>query len=560
MRTRVLCIVCSGLVVVGVSNLYGQGKKEPPHRQSAMPTDSSSHKSDASLPKIDLPEFLITGNESIDLPDVGKTSAEGQWVDDSSLRKPNPGAREASVQLGGVQKEQIGFPSLINGYRGKALVGYGSYNTPYFDGWFGNSSSSVDFLLKAGYRSSGGHVANADYRNGHASLAGGMHLGEDPGMFSGNRLQAHMGMRGNSYSLYGSANPALRRSLTSVDGGVAMSSTNVEMLPYSARFAVQSSTLEDASKTGETSLGFEINTAKDLGDVELKGDLALWRSFYSAPSSSVDPYFTQLGASAGYRLANSLDVRGGLALFLFRGSDTKTLGRLYPRLGVSWYADERLTVYAKFEPVVKRMSLDGLVASSPYVVTDVELRHAEQFINFSLGAEAEVSRMIRSRLSLNYSQTDNTPVFVDPGSVKVWSVSYGGTTRVVTVNGEVYADITEADNLGASFSIRSNRNTLTGSPNPYFPSFLSSATYQHRFLFALTVGSTLQVVGRQSVDQSDNRHLPAFVVLNLKAEYVIVPRWNVMIVLSNLFDQKQTWWDNYAGLQRTVSFGTSFAW
>lgn len=560
-RIVVLSILCWGLLGVDVLYLYGQDKKEPPRRRFAMPIDSTSQKGDASLPKIDLPEFLITGNEAIDLPDVAKTSAEGQWVDDSSLRDTNPGIREASsVQLGGVQKDQIGFSSLGNGYSGKAQVGYGSYNTPYLDGWFGNSSSSTDFLLKAGYKSSGGHVANADYRTGYASLAGGTHLGGDLGLFSGNRVQAHIGMRGNSYNLYGSNNPALQRTVTSFDGGLDMSSTHIEILPYAAKFAVQSSTLKDASATTETSLGIELNTTKDIGEFELRGDLCLWRSFYSAPSANVDPYFTKFGASARYRLANSLDVRGGLTFFLFRGSDTKTLGRLYPRFGVSWYADERLTLYAKFEPIVQRVSLDDLVASSPYVVTNVSLHHAEQFINFSLGAEAELSQVVRSRVSVNYTQTDNTPVFVDPVSIRVWDVSYAGTTKVVAVNGEVYADITEADHLGASFSIRSNTNSLTGNSNPYFPSFLSSAAYQHRFPFGLTVGSTLQGVGSQSIDQADSRHLPAFVVLNLRAEYVIIPRWNILMLLSNVLGQEQTWWDNYVGIQQTIHFGTSFAW
>jgi hypothetical protein len=339
-----------------------------------------------------------------------------------------------------------------------------------------------------------------------------------------------------------------------------MSSTHIEILPYAAKFAVQSSTLKDASATTETSLGIELNTTKDIGEFELRGDLSLWRSFYSAPSANVDPYFTKFGASARYRLANSLDVRGGLTFFLFRGSDTKTLGRLYPRFGVSWYADERLTLYAKFEPIVQRVSLDDLVASSPYVVTNVSLHHAEQFINFSLGAEAELSQVVRSRVSVNYTQTDNTPVFVDPVSIRVWDVSYAGTTKVVAVNGEVYADITEADHLGASFSIRSNTNSLTGNSNPYSPSFLSSAAYQHRFPFGLTVGSTLQGVGSQSIDQADSRHLPAFVVLNLRAEYVIIPRWNVLMMLSNVLGQEQTWWDNYVGIQQTIHFGTSFAW
>jgi outer membrane cobalamin receptor len=163
-------------------------------------------------------------------------------------------------------------------------------------------------------------------------------------------------------------------------------------------------------------------------------------------------------------------------------------------------------------------------------------------------------------VSLNYSQTDNVPVFVDRNSTGMWDVLYSGTTKILSLDGELYARLSDADNLGASVSIRSNKNSSTGNRNPYFASFLSSASYQHRFAFGLTMGSALQIVGSRSVDLAGSRTLPAFVVLNLDAEYVVVPRWSLIVTLNDLLNQEQTMWEGYPGLQRTVSLGTSFVW
>ena len=562
MRARQVSVLASvTLVVASFSFGSGQEKKGAPSHQVIVPADSTARKANAKLPKIELPEFVITGKESVDLPEVSKASADDQWVSKPSVRSGIEGTRESGFGgLGDVQKSQAGFPSLANGYNGKAQVGYGTYATPYFDASFGNSFPSADFLLKAGYKSSGGHVANADYRVGYASLVGGAHLGDDAGEFSDNRVQGRVAMRGNSYRLYGSTDPALQRTVTDFDAGLSIMSSNPAMIPYSASVNLESGSLKDVSKTTETSLGVEVDGTKEAGDWELRGNADLWKSFYSAQSVTSDPFFTKLAGGASYRLAGSVSIRGGLAFFLYRGSDTRTAGRLYPQLGISWYAAEKLTIYAKFEPSIQRASLLSLAGTSPYITANVTLRHSEQFTNFSLGAEGEINQGIQSRISLNYSRTDDVPVFVDPGATGVWNVIYLGTTRILSLDGEVYADLSDADNLGASLAIRSNKNSATGNRNPYFASFVSSMSYQHRFDLGLSLGSTLQIVGSRSVDLAETRRLPAFVVLDLNAEYTIVPRWGLMFALNDLFNQEQAMWEGYAGLQRTVSLGTSFVW
>ena len=58
-----LCKYSLMLTILGITVLPAQEKKEPAERGTAVP-----ERTDAPLPKIDLPEFLITGHETIDLP------------------------------------------------------------------------------------------------------------------------------------------------------------------------------------------------------------------------------------------------------------------------------------------------------------------------------------------------------------------------------------------------------------------------------------------------------------------------------------------------------------
>ncbi len=73
-------VVIGLLLLVDVSNLHGQEKKEPPRRELSLPDDSTPQKGEAPLSKVDPQEFAITGNELIDLPEASKTSVEDKWV------------------------------------------------------------------------------------------------------------------------------------------------------------------------------------------------------------------------------------------------------------------------------------------------------------------------------------------------------------------------------------------------------------------------------------------------------------------------------------------------
>lgn len=548
-----LCVQAAMCVTV-----LAQEKPEPPQRSAALPEDSVAS-SEGELPEIDLPEFLITGNEAIQLPQFDKTAIDEQKVFDPSSRKVGPGMRESSsVELAGPSPGRYG--SFNDDMTGKVLAGYGSYATPYFDGWVGRNSQSSDFLLKAGYKSSNGHITNADYRSAHSSLSAGFYLPDDAGIVAGGRIHASAGLQGDGYRLYASPTPSRERTVTRFMADAVVNSDVEDLFTFTSGLYVRTATVKDTLRTAETSVGFEFAGDRDLGDVALKGELGLWRNFYSAPSAAWDPYYVQTGLSARYRIAQQVDVLGGLRMYLVRGSDVEGVGRFYPRLGISWYAMQWMTVFARFDPYVQRNTLSSMVESNPYIVSDLRLRNQEFFTNLSMGVEADPAAGVRAKLAVNYKQAHNHPVFVDTSAAGLWHPVYDGTVRILSLDADVYADVTEQDNIGASVSLRSTRWSETGGAVPYLPRVLVSGLYQHRFPFGLTLGTTMQIIGSQYADPRRRRSLAAFTLWDVKAEYMVAPRWAVNGTVQNLLDQKQVWWEGYAGLPRTASLGMSFTW
>jgi len=545
---------------VMAQGVVAQDKPEPPRRQGVVSADSVV-RPDQKLPQIDLPEFLITGKERIDLPEFSKTTLDEDRIFDASSRKPGPGQRESTdISLGGSVKEQIGFGGASEGFNGKVTAGYGTYQSPFFDGWFGKSFGTSDFLLKAGYKASDGHVSNADFRRAYSGLSGGFHLPDDASMFPGARLQGSVGFHGDGFNLYGSRVPARRRTVNRFLTDVSLMSAPAEPFSYTSGFHVRSTSLQDSSSAREVLLGFEFTGNGEVGPLEVKGDAGLWTSFYTATSKEHNPYYTQLGAGARYTLDNTFDFTGGVTLFMYRGSDLDARARLYPRIGITWYTNQWMQLFARYEPMVQRSGLSQTVEANPYVFQDVRLRHHEVVNNLTAGAEFELTRRVKARAAASYKQIRNAPIFVDATSQGIWTAEYFGLTRVISFDGDLYADITSEDYLAASISIRGNRNSVSQKRTPYFPSALVSGLYQHRFPFGLTLGASVKLTGQQYTDIQNTASITAFTLVDFNVEYVVIPGLSVLGMMNNVFNQPHRWWEGYQGLPRTAALGMSYNW
>ncbi|MBI4536270.1 MAG: hypothetical protein HY708_08320 [Ignavibacteriae bacterium] len=540
---------------------FAQEKREPPRREVRVPLDTVGRESEKQLPRIDLPEFLITGEETSTLPEFTKSPIEGEKAFDPLSRKPEPGVRESTrVELGGSTKAHVDFMRGPKGFSGNASAGYGSYRSPFFDGWFGTNSKAFDFLLKAAYRSSEGYSANTDYRKGQSGLSAGAYLPNGIGVLSGARVHGNFGFDGETYRLYGSANPERKRSVNRFTGALSLNSDATGSFGFTVGAHASAVAVSDSIRTGENEVGVEATLRKSFGSVELKAEGGLWRNFYDAPSILEDPFFTHAGLFAQVRIADKADIIGGGEFFFTRGSDTKSVGKLHPRLVVVVYPARWLTLSARYEPFIRHSSVSTIVKESPYVVNDIRIRHTEFYNNFTFGVETEFARTFKSKASVTYSRSRDYPIYVQSSAVGTWSVEYFGTTRILAFQGEIYADITSSDYLGAVLTVRESKNSATNRALPYFPSITLSGLYQHRFSFGLTLGAKARWLDNQYVDLANTRKLGSFVLLDATAEYAIISTLKVIVTMENSLNHRQMLWDNYITFPRTFSLGLSFSW
>ena len=561
-----IVVMAATFVLIAIT-ASAQLKPEPPRQSPRGPrapvlrSDSTAREPEAQLPKIELPEFDITG----DLVNGIVAGAKGEIDDESGLdplsRQAGLGSREAgqSDQLlawkeGGVS------PSFPEGLNGQAKVGYGSFNTPFMDAWYGRTSPASDFLLRAGYASSDGHVTNADYRKGFGDLAVGFQMSEDAGLVAGSSLQGRLGIRGNGYRLYGSVHPAVRRTVNDLNASVGLKGLRFDDTSVETRLFLGNAWVDDSVTTHETVLGFQIAAAKSVDGYGIDGEAGFWVGSTNLQSATADPNYSRLLLSVQKEVAKDIEVMVGFGFFLFRGSDTKTAGRFYPRAAIGWRADDRVTLFVRFDPSVHRTNLAGVFEENPYAANTLSLRHGEFFNNLSLGADIDPGSSLHLHLAMEYQQAHNAPMYLDTARAGQWGLSYDGTASYYAFVAEASFAPVGSDLLSASVRVGGSRNSLTGHAIPYVAPVTLDACYEYRFPFSVTLATAVRIVGVRYADPQNTRRLDPFMILDVRAEYMFAPLWKAFLQVENLAGMKNQPWEGYLGLPRTAALGVSYAW
>lgn len=541
-----------------------QEKPEPPRRQPgrvALPVegDTTGIRSDRPLPAIELPEYDITGTLVPRLEVAAKSPVDQERVLDP-LAGQGPKYYGPYVSDQSVWKDGAAFLTGPPAHWGKVTAGYGWYVSPFGEAWYGQPGGPFSYLGAIGFQSSQGYVDHADYTRGRGSLLFGWELNDDFGALSRSDIRLGIIYQSDRYNFFGSSNPGLSRTVSRFATEVGVAAATVGEFGLTGLVRVGTTSVKDTHSVNETPFGLTIAGSRDFGTFDLVGGLDLWANPYNAPASSGDPFYVSLGADVKAPIAEGIELQGGLGMYVYRGSDVGTAGRIVPRVSVRWQASEWLGLFVRFRPGVDRLTLGDAVSANPYVTSDFVIRHQDRYIAGSVGADVVPSRNVEGRVSVEYSRTKNALAFVDTGRVGVWEGYYDGITSILGFRADLTWSITGQDGLIASLLVQTSDNTVTDKRVPNVPAALADLAYEHRFAFPLTIGAGAKVVGQRYADLQNERSLDAFTLISLGASYGFLPGWRVFLRIDNLFDVRYEWWEMYRGVPTLGTLGASYSW
>ncbi len=525
-----------------------------PARQEAQPQPE--------LPKIDLPEFIITGIASIDLPEVEKEQA-GEHLERVApvFRNPveEPRDRQTYELMVG-EKEGFGV-EVVRNFFGKLTLSGGSYFTPAASLLAGQRSNAYAYVVDAGYNLTEGYIPYTKRSRGHIDLDGRTSLTSTARILDGGWLGGGMQYSSFTHRFFGSAVPSATRTVDRGGFEIALGNESEgSPFEYSLGLRYKHLSITDSSVTAsENRFDALVRYGVPVGIATIGGKVHLATSAI-ARSGQNAPY---VDASFGSSILwwGRFFVEPSLHVYYTKSVMGHDVRRVYPHVRLGYRLLQRTVLSASYRGHVRYSTLDSFLDAYPYLSVNAVLRPVDTPVDVLALLETDWNDVWRSRFSARYQSFKEYPLYTE--YLGLWgtgSFAYLGTTTLATYRTDVFAKFTPNSYFAVVLAVQSSKNSVTQTKIPYVSDFEILSTYSHTFDFGLTVAPRVNFVDRRNVDIFSGARLPQFWLLGLKSIYNVVGTLDVFLDLHNITDRSYEEWRGYRAAPFMMHLGASFRW
>lgn len=551
-------------IILTCANAQETEKKEGAKKDSDL-QNVQAPKKDAPLPKIDIPEFVITGSEKIELNIDSKTENDQDRIFEPSA--PTPGERPMNVGEALTPKQVKSFTKTPGALNGKVFAGFGFYGTPKFDGWFGQYDPASSFVLNGYYSESQGHVTDAGYWNGGFGVRGTAILPESSSVLPFAQLSGGATYDRDSYRAYASLNPSQIRDLSRIEisGGIgsryALPYRALSGVDYSAKLGWTAFSATDSFRSSENEFFVSGTASTRFFETAIRGHIEYRASGYSMqlPGIRSGQWFV-LRAEGRQSIIPEIQVIVALQQYLYRGNLGPASGRFYPSADIRYSLMENAFVYAGFGPGVERNSLSSLIQQNRYVNFSMQLIPTDTRINLYAGTEFSPMEELTATFKMTYKHVNNYPTFYDKNSAKVWEVLYLSGIRSTKFDLSAQYRLNQKQSVTAYGSAQTVKQKDSSVVLPHIPKFVIGAAYHHFFDVGLQMEAFAEVNGGRFTDFSNGHTNAGYVSTGVKAEIEMFGQFRAHAELNNLIDQQYFVWNGYKERTVFLLLGISYHW
>jgi hypothetical protein len=557
------------LILFASCIVVNQEKQQPP---SAKPEDNKQEQRD--LPKIDLPEFNITGNELVNLPPFQKQILDTEeFYTAQEPQVKDFGAREQRNDPYEVRNKPIYPENHEYQFKSKILAGYGFYNTPNVQAWFGNWRDDFEIISHANYVSRGDYVEYANLHKADGAISTRWRLPDNIDILSSASLNSRFGVFGSNYYFYGSPTPNFKRYLRGFDADIQLlkfnnswETLNKNDLPfnYSAKLNWNNLTIDDSSKITENQIGFGIELTRSFGAIIGKVSFDYTLNAISKTVSVNNPYYTKVSIGAQIFISQMAKMDATIDAYVVRSTENGATGKLYPTLGFDIYPTHELTLFARLTPCIQQMSYSKLLELNPYMRTE-SVFHTDKLIELNLGGMWEPQKDLRTQVVLGFQKVKNYPIFIDNPAAGIWSPVFNNqTTSIFSITAEGYYEIGIKDLISGKIILNKSSNTFNSDEVPYVPNLIINGIAQHRLDSKLLLEIEVSLIGSRNNISYDGhfktRKITSFLDVNAKGEYRFTKYFTTFMKVQNIFNQKYAYFNNYREMPLTLTLGFTVQW
>ncbi|HTY35493.1 MAG TPA: hypothetical protein VMH23_00175 [Bacteroidota bacterium] len=534
------------------------------------PSRDSVSKPTQGLPQFDIPEYVITGTATIDLPDVEKqNAAEGALT----LETANPvdAARDRMTIEYAPEKERMSNADLA-AQNGKLLVSSGTRLTSTIGLWMNTMKPNYSLFGDAGYGVAKAYLPFTNRSEGHFDLLGSLVLRGPSDSPGGIRLLGDLSYANETYRFYGSQTPGITRSLSHFNLGAGLESPHDLLYTYGFRAGVQVLNIADSSaSTTETqfTLGFRSNVFLNPIPLDAKVDVV-----FASLAGTNSPTLPYVDASllTPRRWFGDFYADGALHLYITQGMLGQKFARLYPNLELGYKLMPGSVLSASYDGKVQFNTLARLIETNPYVSAGSVLRQSDIPLNLSFVLESDWDEVWRTKVSARFQSVKNYPLLTEgglgpwslvwgpAGPKGIWMTDYSGTTSIDSYRADVFAKFGSNGYFTMSVEVNTSKNSKTQWEVPYLPEKRIEAGVLWEAVRGLSIHPTVSFVGLRVPDLYEPSKLSEHVVFGAQATYAPTRSVDVLFEIRNLSDTKYDEWYGYRATPFVMTAGVGFRW
>ncbi len=531
--------------------------------QNVISPPMTTFKPDSSLPKMNVPEFVVTGKAQIELPPAEKPSVEidssyfqGKRINNLGVELPSD--RSLSSQESSASNEA---PGLF------ARASVGHYTT--IDYLVSGSGLVGGYLLDGSVAGdyTSGFIANTISRDFAIHGGASKSFGLDGPIKASNYLE--LGYSRSSYFLYGQlpAPPSLRKT----DDAAMKLVSDVEFgsVPVAFRLGFDRFSVNDLwnSVQSHFTLGAGARFFAGSGDVGIDGNFRFGThtqksneplNILPGPVTTLDRSLYDLSVGAAYSNgAGPFRFSLGARYYQYRDDSSSGIAKLYPEISADYRVTGMVSLFGRFSGHIRESQISGFLSQDRFVAVPMTLRNTQNYADATLGGRIGVLSSVAIIPELNFQASKFYPVFV--------SYPLNNSQLIYAQKATIFSASVTASYAFESFNAdatlryqKGSTDLLTSIPNLAPIEFNLSARYE--FIPGLVAKGLFLFLSSRYSDTTLTTKLDPVGLLDLRLSYsttIAAIPFTFFANGKNLLNQKYFIWQGYQEFPMTLSVGLS---
>lgn len=504
---------------------------------------------------IELPDFVITGKQSIDVQSAQKPKAELISITSKDFFTPQYSPEELPIFFQSLPIQNLPNIKLSQDYfSGKLNIMLGKYSFPLGELFLTKSFDNYLFNMKVWGSNIKEYIPFAGYNNSGVNISNDFFISTKSDFLPGSKIKLDGAFQRDSYNFFGSLNPNEKRETKNFLANFSLKNNYVDYFHFGFDlegdvFNVSSNNLKEIKINTNVftelsfpkfSIGGKVNYLKqNLTDNILQD--RLYNFFDSKVYVKTNPLnFINIEAGINY---NTNSKNNFFAPFAF--------GELK--------IDNNLSISALFNPHIEMMLIKDFQKRNLYSNLNLDNAFVKHTNDLKLGIKYEIKKIFLASITSNIASYDNYIFYLENSNNKKYDIFTKNDVSKFSLVTNFYLYNNFYGNLFGEFTYQKIQDS-NNKQIPFEPTWNLNLNYCYKFNFNFSVNVGYSFLADYYSDLFNNQRINNYSNLNFGCSYELLNGLKIKMDFQNILNKSNFVWQYYKEKTFDYSAGIEYRW